>query len=78
MDALEQITEVNRIRDLIANALKDEQVHPRELSLSLIMVAIEAHISATNMPRAHIRRNLKEMVDYLIKNAQVVQKTGIQ
>ena len=73
-NAREQMDEINRIREvLLDKGLRAlGTVHPRELSLALIMLAVEVHIQGSSMSRREIRQQLRSMVGFLVAHANIV------
>lgn len=77
MELKEQLAEINRIKDLVLDALADAKVHPRELSLALLVICIEAHRRGSSMNDREIRIQLRDMVKWLITTGTLVKKTDI-
>ena len=77
MELQEQLAEINRLKDLVIDALTDARAHPRELSMALLVICIEAHRRGSSMTDREIRLQLRDMVVWLMRHGTLVHKTEL-
>lgn len=74
-----QAKEMNRIRDIILNeGLKAVgRVNTADLCLVYTALCYEAHTKGTSMSKEEIRAAMKDMVDYIVDNTELILKREI-
>lgn len=79
MSPEEQKAEVNRVvNGIIDTGLRSlGVVQTREATMALVLLAIQLNLNATPMTKEEIRVELRNMLDWLLENAVILERKDI-